>query len=280
MDASIRELARVIDRGDATLFTGAGFSADAHDRDGNGLPDSAQMIRELWELVFGAGPPDDSSLPDLYDVALMRAPELLHAYVARRLRIGDARLPRHYAAWFSAPWRRIYTLNVDDLEVAVARQVVLPRPLRSVSAIAPDRSPPLPGSIDVVHLNGIAGTDASELTFSTMQYAARLCARDHEYERLVTDLERSPFVFAGTTLDEAILWQHVELRRRANGGARPRPPSFLISPSLSRARQILLESHGIRWIRSTVEDIARDVLTAHREPPAGAGVRAAPAEEG
>lgn len=260
----MRELARVIERGDATLFTGAGFSADARDLDGDGLPDSARMIRELWDLVFQGDAPDESSLPDLYDVALLRAPARLHAYVARRLRVGDHRLPAHYGAWFSAPWRRIYTLNVDDLEVAVARQVVLPRPLRSVSAIAPDRAPPLAGSIDVVHLNGIASTDASELTFSTMQYAARLCSRDREYERLVTDLERSPFVFAGTTLDEAILWQHLELRRRANGGARPRPPSFLISPSLSRARQFLLESHGIRWICSTVEDIARDVLTSRR----------------
>ena len=113
--------------------------------------------------------------------------------------------------------------------------------------------------LDVVHLNGMAGSPA-ELTFSTMQYAARLCGRDREYERLVADLERAPFVFAGTTLDEVVLWQHVELRRRANGDAQDRPVSFLISPSLSRARQVLLETLGIHWVRGTVAEVAEKIL--------------------
>ncbi|HSJ99902.1 MAG TPA: hypothetical protein VK932_01630 [Kofleriaceae bacterium] len=268
MADALDELAVVIRSGEAMLFTGAGFSSGARDLDGNPLPDSAQMIRELWSLVFETDGPDDSSLPDLYDAALLRAPERLGAYVACRLRIGDHPLPRHYEAWFSAPWRRIYTLNVDDLERAVARQYALPRRLRSVSAIVPDEpEPDEPGehehehepegreALDVVHLNGLAGATADELTFSTMQYASRLCSRDREYERLVSDLERAPFVFAGTTLDEVVLWQHVELRRRATGDPPPRRPSFLISPALTRARQVLLESLGIRWVRATIETV-------------------------
>lgn len=257
----IRELARIISSGEAMLFTGAGFSSDARDVDGNCLPDSAQMIAELWPLCFGTDPPDESSLPDLYDVALMRAPDLLRTYVDRRLRIGDSPLPGHYAAWFSAPWKRIYTLNVDDLEIAVQRQFELPRRLRSISAIAKQRPPGAATALDVVHLNGMAGADATELTFSTMQYAARLCARDREYERLADDLVHAPFVFAGTTLDEVILWQHLELHRRRNGHELPeRPPSFLISSSLSRARQALLEGLQIRWVQATIADVAAKIL--------------------
>lgn len=257
---SLLEIAKVIRSGDALLFTGAGFSADARDRQGNPLPDSAQMSHELWQLLFGEDEHDGSSLPDLYDVALLRAPDQLRTYVGRRLRIGDGDLPGHYASWFAAPWRRIYTLNVDDLEVAVQRQFALPRALRSVSAIAPQRSPAIEGSVDVVHLNGMAGADASELTFSTMQYAQRLCARDPEYTRLVDDLESAPFVFAGTTLDEVILWQHLELHRRKNGRPTPSAPSFLISPALSRARRVLLESMSIRWVPATIAEIAERLL--------------------
>jgi hypothetical protein len=266
VEDALDELAGVFCSGEAMLFTGAGFSSGARDLDGNPLPDSAQMIRELWSLAFETNGPDNSSLPDLYDAALLRAPARLGAYVACRLRIGDHPLPRHYEAWFSAPWRRIYTLNVDDLERAVARQFALPRRLRSVSAIAPPE--PEPGgaggddggaALDVVHLNGLAGAAAEELTFSTMQYASRLCNKDHEYERLVSDLERAPFVFAGTTLDEVVLWQHVERRRRATGDPPPRRPSFLISPSLTRARQVLLESLGIRWVRSRIEALPDEI---------------------
>jgi len=255
-----REIASSIGSGEAALFTGAGFSAEATDRQGRSLPDSREMIGELWPLLFDGSPPDDSSLADLYDVALLRAPDRLQDYLRGRLQIGDSPLPPTFATWFSAPWSRIYTLNVDDLEVAVARQFALPRRLVSVSALA--QSPPQvpPNALEVVHLNGIAGDDPSEVTFSTMQYAARLCSPDHAYEKLVEDLRSRPFVFVGTTLDEVVLWKHVQLERQQSGGKTPRKHSFLVSPSLSRARQILLESVKIHWIQSTAAQFAETVL--------------------
>jgi len=253
------ELSRVIASGEAMLFTGAGFSVDARDAAGEPLPDSRGMARDLWGIAFGAdaGDPDDSSLADLYDVALARAPEPLAAYLARRLRVGEARLPEYYRAWFSAPWRRIYTLNVDDLERAVQAQFELPRRLRSVSAIG-GGAPADPRVLDVVHLNGLIGGDLTEVTFSTLQYAARLCGRDRTYEQLAADLMQAPFVFVGTTLDEVTLWKHLEVQRQKSGGrdrAPPLPRSFLISPQLPRARQLLLASCNIEWVRGTVDAV-------------------------
>lgn len=252
----LRELRDLIASGDAMLFTGAGFSADAHDLDGNRLPHSEEMRRELWALIFGDEPPDDSSLQDLYDCGLMKCSDRLHTYVQRRLRVGDKPLPRHFAAWFTAPWKRIYTLNVDDLETAVARQFQLP-------------------PIDVVHLNGVAGRPADKLTFSTLQYAQRLCSKDRVYEQLVEDFANAPFVFAGTTLDEVTLWQHLELRRRANGGApNDRPRSFLVSSSLTRARHILLESIGVEWLPSTIAEIAEKLWAQSLQRNAACAPRA------
>jgi hypothetical protein len=237
--ATLDELAQTIESRRAVLFTGAGFSSDARDACGEPLPDGDQMRRELWSMCFGDCEPDASTLCDLYDVAMVRDPDRLHAYVARRLTIGDSELPPHLARWLAAPWKRIYTLNVDDLEVALSRQYSLPRPL------------------EVVHLNGVASAGARALTFSTLQYAARLCGTDPVYAELVRDLESSPFVFAGTTLDEIVLWQHVELRRRDRAAAnRERPRSYLVTTSLSRARQELLATLGITWVRGTVEQVA------------------------
>src|SRR5262245_1133075 len=112
------ELADAIASKQAILFTGAGFSAEAADRAGQPLPESRAMVEDLWRMLFGDQPRDDSTLADLYDVALVRAPERLRDYLATRLRIGDRPLPRTFAQWFGAPWRRAYTLNVDDLESA------------------------------------------------------------------------------------------------------------------------------------------------------------------
>jgi hypothetical protein len=250
------ELIDIVVSGDAVLFTGAGFSIGARDITGVPLPDSEQMRRELWRLVFEDDRPDDSTLADLYDVALARAPDALAAYLAHRLCVGQLPASRHHATWFAMPWRRIYTLNVDDLEAAVQREFALPRRLRTISALSPGPAPGDRDAIDVVHLNGVAGDGTDALTFSTLQYAARLCGQDREYAALAEDLARWPFVFTGTTLDEVVLWQHLELHRRGSGRPVPARPSYLIARTLSRARQLLLENLGLTWLRATVEDVA------------------------
>jgi hypothetical protein len=114
-----------------------------------------------------------------------------------------------------------------------------------------------PGALEVVHLNGLIGATPGDLMFSTFQYAARLCGRDPHYERLAADLDRAPFVFVGTTLDEAVLWQHVERQRSRKGAPRDaHPPFLLIARALSRARQALLEGVGIEWIEGTAAGLA------------------------
>jgi hypothetical protein len=250
----IRELSEVIDSGDAVLFTGAGFSLGARDASGEPLPDSETMRRELYELVFGDGPPDDSTLPDLYDVALVRAPDELDRYLARRLRIGQLCDVERYAAWFALPWRRVYTLNVDDLESALARLAPGKRALHSVSDTRDCETAP-GDALAVIHLNGDVRDGAAALTFSTLQYAARLCGHDPAYRALADDLDRWPFVFVGTTLDEVVLWQHLELHRR-RGGRPVRHRSYLIARTLSRARRVLLEDLGLVWVPSTLEAVA------------------------
>lgn len=254
----LAELEQIIGSRRAALFTGAGFSAEAKNRAGDSVPDAKEMVSDLWRILYGDTPPDDSSLSDLYDAALLRAPDQLRAYLDRRLKIGIAPLPETFGRWFSAPWRRIYTLNVDDLEHAVMRQFKLPRPLVPRSALSRGRAPA--DGVEVVHLNGIAGDAAADVTFSTMQYAARLCTPDRDYERLVEDLATIPFVFVGTTLDEVVLWKHVHLERQERGDRPPRPHSFLIASHLTRAREELLASVKIHWIQATAAEIADTVL--------------------
>lgn len=253
--ALIDELEQVVHSGDAVLFTGAGFSVGARDGAGDPLPDSETMRRELFALVFGDDSPDDSSLPDLYDVALSREPDKLERYLERRLRVAELRDAACYAAWFALPWRRVYTLNVDDLETVVTRCTRLARPLQIVSATRGFDGAGAGDVLPVVHLNGDVRDGAATLTFSTLQYAARLCGQDLEYRALIEDLERWSFVFVGTTLDEVVLWQHLELHRR-RGGRALRHRSYLIARTLSRARRLLLEQLGLVWIPSTMEAVS------------------------
>jgi hypothetical protein len=231
-------LFHAIESEETILFTGAGFSTGARALDGRPLPSSEELVDEIWRLVYGDEIRDESTLPDLFDVALLRCPAALSEFARRRLRVGSDALPTFYRTWLGAPWRAIYTLNVDDVEVAAAWQFGLELP-------------------SVFHLNGRVGDPIESLVFSTRQYGARLAARHKLYEQLVSDLTRSPFVFVGTSLDEAPLWQHLAEKRTATSTTLP--GSFLVARSATRARQTLLEHFRIEWIRASAEEVAAEI---------------------
>lgn len=266
VDASIGPyLAGELGGGRAVLFTGAGFSRDARDGDGRPIPSGAELADELWRICFGDAPRDESELEDLFEHALLRAPGELDALVRRRLVVDPESVPPYYAMWLGLPWRLAYTLNVDDVELAVARRFALPRPVVPCSALAAraDASAcPAPGdALWFVHLNGCVADAPRGITFSRSQYAGRLASQDAFYERLTDDLLKWPFAFVGTKLDESPLWQNLERRASLDGaeGVR-RPRSFLVTSRLDRARRALLEHVRIEWIQSSAEQFASTVL--------------------
>ncbi|MRG98659.1 SIR2 family protein [Polyangium spumosum] len=258
------------EHGRVVLFTGSGFSWGATDSEGNRLPIGPALAREIWDICFpGEAFDNESTLQDLFQTALVKHRSALMALLQRRLRVAPSSLPDYYRTWLSMPWRRYYTLNVDDLESAATRRFELPRGFRSMSGILKYNSPteeraksasqPL---LEVVHLNGMIDDAPDGVTFSTMQYAERMTTQEPWYARMVADLLSYPVVFVGTPLDESLLWQHIEFRgeKGRRGLSELRPRSFLISPKLSRARQSLLKQFNVEWVSCTAEQFAGEVL--------------------
>jgi hypothetical protein len=70
-----------------------------------------------------------------------------------------------------------------------------------------------------------------------------------------------PFIFVGTRLDEVILWQHLHWAT-GDEGRQPqdRPHSYLVSPHVSRARELLLRGFNVDWLPMTAEAFAAEVL--------------------
>jgi hypothetical protein len=210
---------------------------------------------DLWRLAFPSEPIAelDSSLGDLYDVAVSRARNAVRDVFLQRLSVDPKRIPHRYAAWFSLPWYRHYTLNVDDLDEAVSSHFDLPRELLPLSAI----SDALPTSSHLlsIHLNGQLKFFPEGVTFSAPQYGRRLARNDIWYQTLAVDLLNHPVVFVGTVLEEPSLWQHLEFRQqRAPDSIELRPPSYLVSPNLPAARAALLKRYNIDWIQATEEE--------------------------
>jgi Mrp family chromosome partitioning ATPase len=124
----------------------------------------------------------------------------------------------------------------------------------------------------VVHLNGRL-SDLPNVTFSQRQYGERVSTPDLWYENLVREMRTRPILFVGTSVDELPLWQYVEARGRRRQGREFRPRSFLLTPSLARAKATALSQYNVKLVPTTQEEFAADVL-AQQTAAAEQGQRA------
>ena len=254
------------ERGEPVLFTGAGFSLGARSSTGDQMPTSRVLTEEFWQLAFPSTPLDPSTqLGDAFYAVSQRRRSHLSKFVQMRLSVEGESLPSFYRRWFSMPWSRCYTLNVDDLELALMRRYQLVKSLRSVSATSGRKegvNQSAPDELLVVHLNGLVGDDLSQLTFSPVDYGSRQSIPDEWMVKALNDILSRPVVFVGTDLDESTLWQYLSYRQNKGGrGTRElRPGSILVSPHINSAREMLLREFNIDWVGMDAEEFANEVL--------------------
>lgn len=120
------------------LLTGAGFSLDAPCRGGGHVPGVKELSELLWKIAFPGEPFDaGSDVGDLYALALLQGESATRKLLDSRLRV-QGEIPESYIRWYSQPWIRAYTLNMDNLDFAVSATGQLPTPISVVSAISTD----------------------------------------------------------------------------------------------------------------------------------------------
>ncbi len=250
-------------RGEVVLFTGAGFSVGALDHSGRPIPQVADLTNEIARLVWPDDDPDpELSLPDTYAAALREKRNPLGDLVRERLTVAPQTVTPKQLLWFSMPWLRAYTLNIDDLESAAARVASPPRPIESFSGLHGRLPLNTKEALLYVHLNGML-SDAPDVTFTDPQYGRRHSEVNPLYEQLAADLISYPVVFVGTELRESLFWRYLGLRdeKGDRGVKEMRPRSYLIAPHLPKDRQRLLAAYNIELVESTADQFAEDVLS-------------------
>jgi hypothetical protein len=261
-----------ISRGEPVLFIGAGFSIEALNVDGLKLPSSKQLTEELWKIAYPGEQYDVSTrLGDAFFAAKQHSSKQTLEYIRSRLSVDARNIPDFYKTWFSMPWARCYSLNIDDLELAITRRHQFQRTIISRSATSGLSQGTSGGNtLEVTHLNGAVWDTLDDMTFSALDYGGRQVTPDPWWTSVVADMMSRPVVFVGTELDESQLWQYVQYRQRkgARGVNELRPGSYLICPELNRARQTILKELNIDWIPMTAkqfEEAVLEQLTAESE---------------
>jgi hypothetical protein len=256
-------LRRQFEKGRPILFTGAGFSLGCKNELGDTVASVGKLNAELWNLCFPGTPVDpDSTLQSLYESAQLQHRNKIQPLLTPLLTVEPNSIPVWYRDIFSLPWHKIYTLNLDNLASAVNRAFDLPRSLNEVSSMRGyNQYVQNTKLLDVIHLNGTLEDLPDKITFSDSQYAERLAREDPFYLQLAAELLNHPFVFVGTKLNEPPLWQHVQLRfARGPRIKEYRPHSYLLVPTLDKAREVSLSQFNIDWLSLTADRFAAEVI--------------------
>lgn len=271
------QITNAITRGEAILLTGAGFSHGLTALDGEPLPIGTELARSLWPIAFGEEAFDPATaLSMVYEESLRRSPTLLREQLSRHFEIDRGQIPPRYKFWYSFPWHRIYTLNVDDSDEAVSE--LLDDQLQILSALSST-----PGDVRhdrraVVHVNGRL-SEFPKVTFSPWDYAERSARQDAWYQEFVTDISTRPVVVVGSVLDESPLWHYLTLRGEKGSRHEMRPKSWLVTPKIDPGRRAMLQRLNFEHHADIEEEFYERVLAPVESDLASLGL-AKPQREG
>lgn len=260
------EVLRGVADGRYRLLLGAGGSQGAHSADGRELPLAAGMRDELLALLPD-GPPahEPPSLDRAYRVALRTAREDVGAYLRKRF---SNCTPTWHSAIVRLPWRRIWTLNLDDVvERAFAQTGRGCDPFAWSDLHRETRDSD--GKIQVIHLHGRA-IDSDEfandprVVLSLNEYATTLRDRRTWHGVFVDELRESPFIVLGARLvDEFDLadWLQAGSRAEEMTGL----PSLVVTRDPDEFAVAELEGLGLKVLRASAEDFITALDAGVRE---------------
>lgn len=250
-------LIRAVNRNQVNLFLGAGFSTLAKNKLGNTLPTSGQFAELLWAFL-GYPPPYDpsSTLAELYEALLASGKSIAAITEFLTSNLMSADVPREYEEIVKVFWSRIYTTNIDNLLEQIYGRVGTPR--LDIKSFPKDELPDRDITLDriqAVHLHGRLPCNPNDVTFSITQFARRATPHDHLYDHFVRDYGTKTTVFIGTSLNEPLLWQYIEIRKARRAEIREeRPKSFLICPSITAPKRQLLQAMNVVPVIGSTSD--------------------------
>lgn len=149
------------------------------------------------------------------------------------------------------PWRRIYTLNIDDALERAFRNSQQNLCVRLSADPAVDRDPFF-SRLDLVKLNGSVDRLKEGIIFSSAEYAQATNRTLPWYELCASDFLRTPFLFVGTKLNEPLLKFHIERYKSINGKGPGK--SYVITPSATQIQEASLLQFNIVHIPGTLLD--------------------------
>lgn len=245
------------------LLVGAGINADSAGGDGRPIPGAAVLADQL---VADFGLPTDGERVDL-----RRAYENIAALRDRegrtRSQYFQARFSNCTPSWqgsiFRLGWRRIWTLNVDDvLENAFDGYASSIERRRGLSRYSWDDPFVELGrdndDVQIVHLHGFAdGRD--NLVFSLAEYVKAITARKTWHPVFGDEYQGEPFIIVGARIvDEVDLFESIRLGNKSRELLGK--PSIVVLSEITELQRTEFRRYGLVPIESDAETFIQGLI--------------------
>ena len=246
--------------GEYNLFLGAGASLDSTNSMGECLP-NGQNLKESLCQISGARP--SSSLQRAFSGLTS---EQVEQHVTARF-IGCRPGPT-VALVPSFVWRRIFTLNIDDVLERLYETTGSLQTLRSYHFNDTFEELRTLDRVPVIHLHGWSKQASKGYVFSRSEYA-RFMATPNAWMTVLADIMPvEPFIIAGTSLDEIDL-EYYLVRRSATSPREDRGLSFFVEPNPDSQTENECMRYGLSLYHGSMGDFLQEIseLVPNRQPP-------------
>lgn len=204
MEANEKELKNILLNSNPVLFLGAGFSYGCKNEEGN-LPTGDGLRQEIFHFfIEGNFDKKDSdeingyTLQELcqfiYD-SLEKKTELQN-FIVKKLR--GAKPEDFHRLLNTYQWRKIYTVNIDDLVENIYRE-------NKIELVVQNKyeEKKCDGETELIKLHGCVNAPEEGLVFSKNEYTTLITNRNFKLDALTTDIVNSNVIFIGASMDES-----------------------------------------------------------------------------
>ena len=222
--------------GQYNLLLGAGASMDSKDQQNKKLPSGSQFKKEICELK---GVSEDYPLQRVYSLLDEKD---IEQHVTNRFSLTKpgptAELIRSFL------WKRIFTLNVDDvLEIAYEDQNAMQQ-ISSIHFKEAYYDADSNDELHLVHLHGSVKKPEKGYVFSTTEYMKTLDEHMPWTVVLTQLMQSSPVIIAGTALNEPDLDFYLT-KRTTETSRDDRGPSILVEEEDDKMTVELCNHHNL-----------------------------------
>jgi hypothetical protein len=255
------EILQNIKGGELILFLGAGASYGCKTATKQPVPMAGDFASQM---ASAAGLPyEDEPLDQVYEAARGKLGVRLDALL--NISFAHVTPSIDYDRLASYPWRRIYTLNIDDgLDKSLIRHS--PQKVNKLGAADQivDRDAFFE-TVEYIKLNGTIDRLKDGIIFSPSEYARATASHLPWYSQCASDFVRSPILFIGTQLNEPLLKFHIERYQLLN--AESSGISYLICPNATHIQIESLKRYNIQYIKGTLQQFVQWLTAAIPAPP-------------